>query len=83
MNGTNRMVIRTLTVVFDGVGLRLDAPHDPALLPGRRYLIALQADPLPAGADVAWDDRDAPAAPSAPPAWNNAHTHHLYGRSTG
>jgi len=84
MNRTNRMVIHTLTAVFDGECLRLDGPHDWALLADRRYLIALQADPLPAGAGVAWDAPDsAPAPTDAPPAWSNAHTHRLYGRAAG
>ena len=63
MNRTNRMVIRTLTAVFDGECLRLDGPHDLALLADRRYLIAVQADPLPAGEGVAWDTPDATATP--------------------
>ncbi|MDQ2808547.1 MAG: hypothetical protein M3Z04_16810 [Chloroflexota bacterium] len=84
MNRTNRMVIRTLTAVFDGECLRLDEPHDLALLADRRYLIAVQADPLPAGAGVAWDARDATPAPAdVPPAWSNAHSHRLYGRAGG
>ncbi len=84
MNRTNRMVIRTLTAVFDGECLRLDGGHDLALLADRRYLIAVQADPLPADAGVAWDAPDVGAAPAdAPPAWSNAHTHRLYGRAAG
>ena len=75
MNRTNRLHIHTLTAVFDGAGLRLDTPPDLALVPGQRYLLALQTDPLPAGRLALGD----PADPSPPPAWANAHTHRLYG----